>query len=373
MKVVLAFDSFKGSLSAPDACALAQVALRAARPEIEAVVKPMADGGEGTAQAVMAARGGEWVPVTATGPLPRQRVQAGFVWFAEERRALVEMAAASGLTLLGAGERNPLLTTTGGTGELIRAALERGARHLWLAVGGSATTDGGVGAAMALGWTFLDAAGRPVGPGGAELERIARLVPPVRDWPAVEVLCDVDNPLCGEHGAARVYGPQKGATPEMVARLDAGLRHLGELVGAQLGVDILALPGAGAAGGLAGGAVAFMGARLISGIETLIRIGGLDRAVAGADWVITGEGAFDAQSLRGKAVSGIAGLARRSGARVAVIAGSVRVAPAEWRRHGIAAALALQAPGMSVDEAVARAPALLAERVREFARECLGG
>ena len=369
MKIVLAFDSFKGSLAAEQACAAAAEALRAEIPGVDVVIKPMADGGEGTAQAVMAARGGAWIPVRVTGPLPVMRLDAGFVWFSDERRALVEMAAASGLTHVPPVQRNPLFTTTYGTGQLIRAALDRGAQHVWLAVGGSATTDGGVGAATALGWQFLDEAGRPVGPGGGELERIRRIVPPpVRLGAAVEVLCDVDNPLCGEYGAARVYGPQKGAAPAMVARLDAGLRHLGHLVHDQLGTDILGLPGAGAAGGLAGGAVAFMEAKLISGIDTIMRISGLEEALTGADWVITGEGSFDAQSLRGKVVAGVVGLARKKGAKAAVLAGSVNVTEAAWRALGADAALALRAPGMSVEEAMAQTPQLMAERVRELAR-----
>ena len=367
MKIVLAFDSFKGSLTAEQACAVAAQALRAGQPVADVVVKPMADGGEGTARAVMAARGGRWIPVRVVGPLPHMLLDAGFVGFEAEREALVEMASASGLTHLRPAERNPLLTTTYGTGQLIQAALDHGARHVWLAVGGSATTDGGAGAAMALGWQFLDEQGRPVGLGGGELERIRSLIAPDRQWPSVEVLCDVDNPLCGEHGAARAFGPQKGATPGMVARLDAGLQHLGRLVQAQRGVDILALPGAGAAGGLAAGAVAFLDATLISGIETIMQVSGLEQALAGADWVITGEGCFDAQSLRGKVVSGVVRLARKRGVKVAVIAGSVNVPEATWRRFGVSAVFALRLPVMSVEESIAQAPRWLAERTGEFA------
>jgi glycerate kinase len=187
----------------------------------------------------------------------------------------------------------------------------------------------------------------------------------------VEVLCDVDNPLCGEHGAARAFGPQKGATPGMVARLDAGLQHLGRLVQAQRGVDILALPGAGAAGGLAAGAVAFLDATLISGIETIMQVSGLEQALAGADWVITGEGCFDAQSLCGKVVSGVVRLARKRGVKVAVIAGSVNVPEATWRRFGVSAVFALRLLVMSVEESIAQAPRWLAERTGEFARRWL--
>ena len=372
MKIVLAFDSFKGSLSAAEVCAQVQAALLALDPHVAVVAKPMADGGEGTAHAVMTARGGNWMPMKVVGPLPDRQIAAGWVWFADERKALVEMALASGLTHLQLAERNPLRTTTYGTGQLLQAALDQGTRHVWLAVGGSATTDGGVGAAMALGWQFLDAAGQPIGQGGGELERLRRIVPPGRQaWPPVEVLCDVDNPLCGENGAARVFGPQKGATPAMVERLDAGLRHLGQLVAEQLGVDLLSLPGAGAAGGLAGGAVAFLNAKLISGIETIMHISGLKQAMTGADWVITGEGSFDEQSLRGKVVSGVVRLARQTNTRVAVIAGSVNVPEDVWRRTGVAVAYALRTPGMTVEDAMIRTPDLLSERVRQFTRRWL--
>jgi glycerate kinase len=368
VKAVLAFDSFKESLPAAEVCGAVADALRASYPGANVISKPMADGGEGTASAVMAARGGDWIPATVTGPLSGMRTAAGFLWFPEERGALVEMAAASGLTLLRPDLRDPLRTTTFGTGELLRLARDRGARRIWLAIGGSATVDGGVGAAAAAGWRFLDEDGEPVGPGGGELGKIRRVLRPVGSgWPAVEVLCDVDNPLCGEHGAARVYGPQKGATPAMVELLDAGLANLAGVLKKERIADVIHLPGAGAAGGLGGGAVAFFGGRLVSGIETILKISGMAEAVAGADWVFTGEGRFDPQSLRGKVVSGVVRLARAAGAKVAVIAGSVEVDPETCRRMGIAEVLALRREGMSVEAAIANAPSLLAERVAEFA------
>ena len=373
MKIILAFDSFKGSLSASDACRIARQALLSGRPELDGVSKPMADGGEGTAAAMMDALSGERIAARVTGPLPHMQIDAGFAWFGKGSKALVEMAEASGLTHLRPNELNPLKTTTYGTGQLIRAALDEGARHLWLAVGGSATVDGGVGAAMALGWQFLDAQSRAVGLGGGELERITSIIPPPDlKMPPVEVFCDVDNPLCGLNGAAHVFGPQKGATPKMVERLDAGLAHLARVVRACIGMDILDLPGAGAAGGLGAGAVAFFGGRLVSGIETVIAAAGLRDALKGADWVITGEGCFDAQSLHGKVVSGVVRAAQGSGARIAVIAGSVRLSPTEYREHGVEIALALRPPGMSLEKALAEAPALLAEQLRDFAGANLG-
>ena len=389
MKVVVALDKFKGSLTAPDACEIVKRALLSVRPDLQVVCKPMADGGEGTARALIAALDGEWIRETVTGPLPDRKVEAGYGWFARERAAVVEMAVASGLALLKPAAYDPLHATTYGTGELIKAATQRGAQRIWLAVGGSATVDGGVGAAMALGWTFLNTDEKSVGLGGGELERIRTILPPEEivgqaprlpddrsrqaerlpyNLPAVEVLCDVDNLLCGDHGAARVFGPQKGATPQMVERLDAGLRHLATLVREQHSKDILTVPGAGAAGGLAAGALAFMNAKLVPGIDTIIRFSKLDREIEGADWVITGEGRFDEQSLHGKVVSGVATLARKSGAKVAVIAGSVGLSETQCQAREIEVTLALQRTGVSLEYAMGHAAELLAERARELAK-----
>ena len=361
MKIVLAFDSFKGSLPASEACAIARKAFLSVHPDWTVVSKPMADGGEGTAEAMLSSLGGRWVRATVMAPLPRRRVQAGFAWFPATRTAVVEMAAASGLPLLRRGEFNPLKTTTFGTGMLIAAAIRKGARKIWLAVGGSATVDGGVGAAMALGWKFLDAHGREIGLGGGELARIATIVPPAaRSIPTVEVLCDVNNPLTGPRGAARVYGPQKGATPAMVEQLDAGLKHFAVIVNRTLGrrIDI---PGGGAAGGLAAGAVAFLNATLVSGVDAVMRASRLGQALRGADWIVTGEGRFDSQSLQGKAVSGVARAARKRRVKVAVIAGSVKVTPARYRQAGIKTALALRRPGLTLEKAISAAPVLLAD------------
>ena len=213
---------------------------------------------------------------------------------------------------------------------------------------------------MALGWRFLTKDGRDIGFGGGQLSQIAEIVAPEKDIGiAVEVLCDVDNPLCGDHGAARVYGPQKGATPEMVGELDAGLGHLASLVREQLGRDIAELPGAGAAGGLAAGAVAFMNARLVSGVEAVMEQTRLREAIAGADWVITGEGCFDEQSLRGKVVSGIIRMARAAHTRVAVLAGQVLLPPERYRSAGVEAALSCMETGMTLDYAIAHGAGLL--------------
>lgn len=368
MKIVVALDKFKGSLTASCACDIVRNALLSVRPELRVVTKPMADGGDGTDEVLLTTLGGEWITLPVMGPLSEMSCTARYTWLPKEATAVIAMANASGLALLKPEQLKPLLTTTYGTGELIRAAVKRGAKSVWLAVGGSATVDGGVGAAMALGWRFLDEQGKPVGLGGEKLERIVRIERPNElQLPMVEVLYDVDNSLCGKHGAAHVFGPQKGATPAMIEQLDAGLQHLGRLVKEQLGKDIVNIPGAGAAGGLGGGALAFMDARLVPGIDTVIHASGMDMELADADWVVTGEGRFDEQSLRGKVVSGVAKLAANHGVKVAVLAGSVLISEKIYRREGIELALPTIKPGMKLNKALESAEELLASAARDLA------
>lgn len=362
MKIVVAMDSFKGSLTAVQACDIIADALRAELPGATVVTKPMADGGEGTAAALMAAAGGEWVEIPAMGPLPEMHLTGGFVWLAETRTAMVEMAVVSGLPLLAPAQQDPLKTTTYGTGQLIKAAIEHGAERVLLAIGGSATVDGGVGAAQACGWSFLAADGREIALGGGRLAEIDRIIPPsAACGPGVDVLCDVNNPLCGPRGAARTYGPQKGATPAMVETLEANLEHLARVVKAQLGRDIRDLPGAGAAGGLAAGAVAFLDAHLVSGIDEVMSASRLAQELADADWVITGEGKLDEQSLQGKVVSGVARLAHAAGAKIAVLAGQVRLPPSAYRLAHITAAESCMTATTTLQDALANADPLLAQ------------
>ncbi len=367
MKIVVALDKFKGSLSAQRACELVRDAIREVRPEAEIILQPMADGGDGTAAVIHVARGGEWVHRHVTGPLSGV-VAARYLWMSAPQLAVIEMASASGLVLMPVENRQPLLTTTYGTGELIRDAIARDARHVWLGVGGSATVDGGVGAAMAMGWKFLDRAGNPVGFGGGELPKIARIVapdssltPPLSSL--LEVLCDVDTPLIGSQGAAHLFAPQKGATPAMVAQLEAGLAHLADLVHEQLGRDCATLPGAGAAGGLGFGAAAFLNAGLVSGADKIMEITGLEAALAGADWVITGEGCFDEQSTRGKVVAGILRRARQHSVKVALLAGRITVP----NPPGFAIARAITPENMPLAAALPRAAELLTAHARELA------
>ncbi len=391
MKIVLALDSFKGTLSAREACDAVAEGIQSVRPDIETAVVPMADGGEGTAEALMSALGGEWIPQTVTGPLSSMKVDAGYAWLPEEKVAVVEMAVASGLPLLKPDERDPMNATTYGTGELIKAAVEKGAEKILLTVGGSATNDGGVGAAEALGWKFLNESGEPTSAfqpspkatadtvghpcAGGDFPSLGKIVPPENlELPEIDVLCDVTNPLCGPNGASHVYGPQKGATPEMVEELDSRLWKLSELVfqcletGLAGGAHIRDLPGTGAAGGLAFGAVAFMGGKLVPGIDTVMDVSGLAKVLVGADWVLTGEGKFDSQSVQGKVVDGVARLAAEAGAKTGVFAGTVLLTEPEWRAAGIDAVYRLNPPELDLDEAISRSREHLVKAAASFAR-----
>lgn len=365
MRIVIALDKLKGSLTALAACDAVRRGIVSVLPDADIEELPMADGGEGTAEILMRARAGSWEDLQVMGPLPHLQFDAGY---ARLRNAVVvEMASASGLELLRDDQRDPLWTTTYGTGQLLKAAAEHGLPVL-LAVGGSATVDGGVGAAMACGWRFLDARDRSIAFGGAELEKIRTIVPPGMKFPVpVDVLCDVTNPLLGPTGAARMFGPQKGASPSAVERLERNLAHLADVVRRELGVDIATPAGSGAAGGLAGGAMAFFGGTLKRGADEVIEATGLRERLIGADWVITGEGSFDAQSLGGKVVSRVIELARGAGVKVGVLAGRIALDDDECRRAGIDAAHALVTPMMNSDLAMTHAAEFLYQRARELA------
>ncbi len=367
MRVVFAFDSFKGTLNAHQACREAAEAWRIVCPSADVVEFPLADGGEGTQQVLLEHLEGEEFKVDVHDPIGRP-VRASYGWCRGSRTGLVEMAAASGLTLLADEERNPLVTSTYGTGELLRAIMARKPRRILLAVGGSATVDGGVGAAKALGWKFLDDKGTEIQPGGGHLAKLADIVCPLTDFPEIEVLCDVTNPLTGPNGAARVFGPQKGATVAMVEQLEAALERLAEVVQKSLGVEITKLAGGGAAGGLAAGAVAFMGAKLKRGIDVVMDTTGFDDAVRSADWVVTGEGRFDTQSLQGKVVSGVLTRTKmvNPGARIAVLAGRVDGSMERTHDTGFDYVDAITPMDMPFEEAKARAAELLRLSVNRF-------
>ncbi len=363
MKIVLAPNAFKGCLTASEAAvAMAEGAARVL-PGAELVRVPVADGGDGLVDVAAEALGGKTHVVGVTGPLG-ERVDAAFCHVPEMCLAAVEMALASGLALLRPEQRDPLATTTLGTGELIAAALDLEVARLAVGIGGSATNDGGIGMAAALGARFLDGDGNAVEPVGRALGSIRRidlsgLDPRVGDV-EIEAVCDVDNPLCGPTGAAAVYGPQKGADPETIAILDAGLGNLADVIERDLGVDIRDLPGAGAAGGLGAGLKAFLGAELRRGVDVILDLVGLDAALAGADLAITGEGQIDFQSAFGKAPAGVGAAAKRRAIPCIALAGSVGAGLGELHEVGIDAVFPLANGPMTLEASMADAPALLA-------------
>ena len=365
MRIVVAPDSFKGCLTALQVCNAIERGLRAALPDVDIIKAPMADGGEGTVQSLVDATGGRFVSETVSGPLG-DPVEARFGLLGDGQTAVIEMAAASGLTSVPPARRNPLLTTTYGTGQLIKAALDLGRRKLIVGIGGSATNDGGAGMAQALGARMLDSEGKEIErAGGGHLGKIAHIdISRLDDRLAdteVRVACDVGNPLHGPDGAAHVYGPQKGATPEMVETLDAGLRHFAARLNEDLGADVADAPGAGAAGGLGAGLMAFCNAKLERGVDIVIDAVGLRQKMSGADLVITGEGRIDSQTAFGKAPSGVAKVAKEFGVPVVAVGGIVELSARELHEHGFDALFSIVNEPMSLEEAMAprRAEAML--------------
>ena len=340
MHVLIACDSFKDALDAERVCRAIATGLTRAHPGIQVTEMPLSDGGEGVLDILRRALSLRDIALEVSDPLGRP-VTASYGISADGKTALVEMATASGLQLLTQTERNPLLTSTFGTGQLLADAKLRGATTALLCIGGSATNDGGIGMAAALGWQFLDAAGKPVKPDGGNLQQIAKIIPPpALPFKKVEVLCDVTNPLYGPTGASAIYGPQKGGNKESIAHLDAGLRHLANLVEQQLGRKGLAeTPGAGAAGGLGFGGMAFLAATLKRGIEMVLDLVGFDEAVKKADLVITGEGHIDGQSLQGKLIQGVS--ARAGKTPVIALCGKLSASPEDVRAVGLKAAYSI--------------------------------
>jgi glycerate 2-kinase len=370
--VLVAPDKFKGSLTAPEVAAAVARGLTAGRSDVEVSCLPVADGGDGTLAAALAA-GYEAVPVTATGPTG-EPVQTAYARLGDV--AVVEMADVSGLGRLPGGRFAPRTATSRGTGEVVAAALGAGARRVVLGIGGSATTDGGAGLMQALGAQLLDADGAPGGPGGAGLERLTQVdvsgVAAVLQGAEVVVACDVDNPLTGPSGAAAVYGPQKGADPDDVAFLDGCLARLADAVAEATGRDLRDEPGAGAAGGVGFAALAVLGAQLRPGIDLLLDLLGFDRLVAGAELVVVGEGSLDEQSLRGKAPVGVARRARAAGVpAVVAVCGRRDLDDAALRAAGIDAAAALTDLESDPARCMAEAGPLLERLAQRIAAERL--
>ncbi len=371
MKIIIAPDSFKDSLSAEGVAKAIAKGLAQVWPDAQLIQCPMADGGEGTVDAVLAACNGELRRQAVRGPLGGT-VEARWGWLADSHTAIIEMAEASGLQLVPPGQRDACSSSTYGTGELIRAALDLGAQRIILAIGGSATNDGGAGAMQALGVQLFDADQQALAPGGLALARLARInlanLDPRLTEVRFEIAADVNNPLCGPHGASAIFGPQKGANPEQVQQLDAALGHFADLCAEVLPRDVRDEPGSGAAGGLGFAAKAFLGAQFRAGVEVVAELVGLDQAVRGADLVVTGEGRFDAQTLRGKTPFGVARVAQRHGVPVIVIAGTLGEGYEQMYAHGVDAAFALPCGPMSLEQACREAPRLLCERAVDIAR-----
>lgn len=374
MKIVIAPDSFKESLSAEEAARAMAHGVRAAAPDAEVLCVPVADGGEGTVRALVAATGGSLQRTTVTDPLGAP-VDAAWGLLGDGDEAAIEMAAASGLPLVPADRRDPTKTTTFGTGELIRAALDRGVRRILLGIGGSATVDGGAGLAEALGARLLDSDGRPVGRGGGALAALDRVdlsaLDPRLGSVRVEVACDADNPLLGPHGAARVYAPQKGATPEMVERLESNLARFADIVERDAGRRVRDVPGAGAAGGLGAGLLALLGAELRPGVDLVLAAARLEEKLVGVDLVLVGEGRMDRQTAYGKAPVGVARVAARLGVPCVAIVGSLGDGYEAVHAEGIGACFPICDGPCTIGDAMSRAAELVsrttAEAVRLFA------
>ncbi|MBQ9493899.1 MAG: glycerate kinase [Oscillibacter sp.] len=364
MKLLFASDSFKGSLSSEQTAALLTRAAKEVFGACETSGAPVADGGEGTVDAVISAEQGEKVSVRVHGPLSGSSVEAGY-GVLPGGRAVIEMAAASGLPLVPEHDRNPLHTTTYGTGELISDALKRGFRDISIAIGGSATNDGGMGCARALGVRFLDADGAELQGYGRDLGRVAHidadaLDPRLKDA-VITVMCDVANPLCGEHGATYTFGAQKGATPAIQKELEAGMRNYRDVIRREFGVDCDAVEGAGAAGGLGAALKVFLNGNMRSGIETVLELIHFDERLNGVDLVVTGEGRTDWQSCFGKVMQGVGLHARAKGIPVVGLSGSLGRDALNITAHGVESLMTTVNAPMKLREALDNAETLYYE------------
>lgn len=354
MKIVIAIDSLKGSLNSMEAGHAIEQGIRNVLPSADVLVKPLADGGEGTTEALAEGLGGEIVQVQVHGPLETP-VTAIYGVIRESHTAIMEMAAAAGIILVGK-DRRPLEATTYGVGEMIRDAIQKGCREFIIGIGGSATNDGGIGMLTALGYEFLDADGNPTGIGAEALYKVAEIrgdqaIPELKDC-HFRIACDVNNPLCGENGSTYVYGPQKGVTVELRDELDHAMGNYAQVVKAFNGTDYARMPGAGAAGGLGFAFMSFLGGKLHPGIELVLDAVEMDKAMEGADLVFTGEGRLDHQTAMGKAPVGIAKMAKKHGAKVIALAGAVTDEARECNTQGIDAYFPILRQVMTLDEAM---------------------
>ncbi|GJM05940.1 MAG: glycerate kinase [marine bacterium B5-7] len=378
MKIILAPDSFKGNLTSLQVAAAFEKGVKRVLPKANCIKIPMADGGEGTVQSLVDATGGKFFRKRVTGPAG-QPVSARYGMLADGETAVIEMAEASGLPLVSGKQLNPLKTTTFGTGELILDAAKRGATKIIIGIGGSATNDGGVGMAQALGVQFINKRGKEItefGAGGM-LDKIANIdvkgLNPLIKKIKIIVASDVNNPLCGKAGASNVFGPQKGATPAMVKILDANLKHLGKIIKTDLKKDVINLKGAGAAGGLGAGLVAFTRAKMKSGIDIVLEATNFTQYVKGADLVITGEGRVDFQTAFGKTPSGVAKAARKHHVPTIAIGGGISDDAHGVFAHGIAGLESAYAREMPLDEAMNNSKLYIANAAERAIRLILVG
>lgn len=375
LKILISPDKFKGSLPAAEVCKAIAGGIRQLSPDHEILEVPMADGGEGSMEIIHRQTGGHFRKTTVLDPLFRP-IEAS--WLLHGDTAYIEMAAASGLQLLAEEERKAKRTTTYGTGELILEAIRSGATRIFLLVGGSATNDAGMGMAKALGFGFTDREGKELEGRGEQMIGVQNIRPTALDLSAVSffVLCDVGNPFYGPEGAAHVFARQKGATDEEIRELDEGLKHMAGVFKSTFGIDVQQISGAGAAGGIAGGAVAMLGAKIQSGIHTLMEIAGLEDKIKEADLVITGEGKTDTQTLNGKVIAGVAKLAAKYQKPVLVFCGKLELNQTQLNELGITAAFAVKKEGMSVEEAMRdtglKLETLAAEQLGKFIKPASG-
>jgi len=363
MNILVACDSFKDALPAVSVCRAIAAGLKKSHPSAAITEMPLSDGGEGLLDVLQGPLALHWVDAQVADPLGRP-ITGRYGLSADRKTCVVEMAEASGLQRLTLAERDPRKTSTFGTGQLLADAKARGAKRAILAIGGSATNDAGIGAAVALGWGFLNEHGKGLPPDGEHLKHVAKLVPAPPPFESVEVLCDVTNPLFGPNGAAWIYGRQKGGSDPVLAELDDGLQHVASLVKEQLGRDVAALPGAGAAGGLGYGAVAFLGAELRRGIEIVLDLTGFDQAARQADLIITGEGHLDGQSAQGKLIQGLC--QRAKGKKVVALCGKLSATPEQIKTIGLAEAYSINREERPLAEMLANTAANLERTAEEL-------
>lgn len=370
--VVLAPDSFKESMSAQKACAAMERGIRKVLLDAEVIQVPMADGGEGTIDALVASTGGTRIEVEVSGPIPTEKITTYYGLLADKKTAVIEMAKANGLECLKIEKRNPLLTSTYGTGEIIKAALDQGVEKIITGLGGSATNDGGAGMAQALGVHLLDATGKELSVGGGALKNLAKIdgstIDPRIKTTEILIASDVDNPLTGPNGASVIFGPQKGATPAMVKELDQNLAHYAAIIKRDLANDIQMIPGAGAAGGLGAGLLAFTSATIRSGVELVIEYTQLAEKIAKADYVFTGEGGMDFQTKFGKTPYGVAQVAKKYNKPVFACAGFIGNQVETLYAEGITAIFGILAKASSLEEALQEGEENLERTVENIVR-----